>query len=787
MDAAILRLLYAEIGIAIDSSPSSQLQRELEVTARETSTLETATVQEEANPKEAILNAETQDKDARNFARNSSILAIANEKNAVTTSNTVNAPKKASMSTASAKTSVLKAGESKPLDRKDYIARMLAAKTGKPIASTSPSTAMKSSAVANVDSGSQMPISGAAVLPSNSAAKFVAPAIDEPMQDKPSIVLPQSHSDDRDIDAKRKAQTDLARQKMEALKSQRQTMKVTGSTESANHDQIARPATNAQPLTVAPVTIPPQPVPSRQGSYFSPVSQKAPFSIPGLFMKSASMDSVKPLEIGQTQHSATVVQGQQERSAPAPSLDQATEVDQAPSAAPIDSPVADPKKKAVIVDPAAPAITHRKRQKAADFLDPPITRIKRPLGQQEDSSIIIDVSDEDIASSSDSDSMDMDIADDQEPASKNARVDDFGNSQRKSIRDLPPLSDFPSRKRAPAITPPSAPTPSQAKDSKGLKTKEMEIERMNRKIAELEQRISAKKTTSRAVTPGSSGNTTVSPAPNDISQDDEAVYEVKEAPEAADRDGEGGRTRRSSLSTTDHVDTVTAERKLLEVERAKASVERSLAAEVARASNERLPQQETVHTAQAQEHPTLQEDLQRANASKNARQHTTKQEQTHGERDHQAHDEAISLPTKTDLHFRHLEKQDLHKVQQSSDREEEQGEIPEEQRHARRLAIETGLPMLDATVEKTKQKLESMRKEIADLEREVQKGIDGRKALVEELKSLSQVTESPRAPHEGHQSDKDGHVEQISGKTESQGKYLQIMRLRRIRRRASND
>jgi len=770
MDPTFLSMLYAEVGITIDSSPSSQLQRELEVNARGALVLDATIVDNKAQPKGAQFDAMTQDKDANNLTKTPLVVLSEKEKDSVTSPPKTIEPKKASITTSSAKAPGAKAVEAKPMDRKEYIARMLAAKAGKPVASTISSMPLKPSAVAASEPVSQPPTSNAAVVPITSTATPAALAIDQPAQDESSIGISQSHKDNQNIDAKRKAQTDLARQKMEALKATRETAKAISSSEPGNQICAISSANAMGPPIVAPMMIPQPPTPSRQGSYSSLVSQKAPFNIPGLFMTSTPLDPVKPLESGLNQSSTASAQGQQEHSLPAAALHQAPSCSEA---APIREPVAGTGNGAVPIGTAGPALTHRKRQKAADFLDPPSTRVKRPLGQQEHSSVIIDISDEDMADPSDDDSMDVDLADTWMNTSKNFQTNDFGSSKQKSIGDLPPLSDFPSRKKVPPMTPPFVPTPSQAKDPKGLKTKEMEIEVMNRKIAELEQRISAKKTTSRAVTPGSFGNTTVSPAAKDSSRDAEAVSGTSEAPEAAMGYGNDGHTRQSSPPVADTAETAEAKQKLHEVEQAKASVERSLAADLARASDEQRKLEEgTTEIVQNQAQSTPQRELQLVSESEDARLQQVEQQHVESEQRGKAQDKEISRLNEKTLQSREQEKTQLQEAKQTRLQKKEQSKLLEEQRQMRRHALESGLPVLDATVARTKQRLESMKKEVADLEMEVQKGIEGRKALVEELESLSQAAEAPPAPRGQHHPDILNHAEQPFGKAASPGKSL---------------
>ncbi len=767
MDPAFLRTLYTDVGIPIDSSPSSQLQRELEVNARRASAIDPGATNKEAQPEVANLEPSTTSNGASGLTKTSMVVTIEKEKEPVVSLATTAAPKKASTNTPSGKTLGSRTADSKPLDRKEYIARMLAAKAGKPVPSISSSVALKESSVAALGPPVRSPTISAALVSSLSVATPVAPAIDQPPQDDMSMGLPQSLKDNQDIDAKRKAQTELARQKMEALKSRQENAKLISSSEPADQIHVSSSTNTPQPPVAALMMTSQPPASSRQASYLSPASQKAPFSIPGLFM-TAPLNPVKPPKGGSNQSFTASAPGQQERYVPTAALHQTPTVT---DAAPISQPIADAENKAIRIDTAGPALTHRKRQKAADFLDPPSTRTKRPLGQQEDSSVIIDISDEDMADSSDDDSSSVYLTDTRISASKDSETKDIRGDKQKSIGDLPPLSDFPSQKKAPSMTSLTMPTTSQTKDSKGLRSKEMEIELMNRKIAELEQRISTKKTTSRAITPKNFGDTTASPTPKDPSRDVEALSEATEVLEAAIGHENDGYTRQLSLPTADNADTVEAEKRLHEVERAKASVERSLAADLAQASNEQQMQpKEILQRTQDHAQPTVQGESQPVDESGDVRQQQVEQQQVEIQRHGGIQDDLTSRLVQEDSQSREQAETQPHQAERTSLQAKEQPELLEEQRQERKRALESGLPVLDMTVEKTRQKLESMRKEIADLEMQVQKGMEGRKALVEELKGLSQAPDAPPDVHELHRPNILNHAEQSSGKTESQGK-----------------
>ncbi len=667
-------------------------------------------------------------------------------------------PSKSSTLNPLGKASGIKAGETKILDRKEYIARMLAAKAGKPAASATTPVSPKTSII--TDSGAS------AQVRSSDAAAAIVPAT---MQQAPSELVdtaPGTQKEDSDVEAKRKAQTDLARQKIEALKLR----------ESIQHQ--ARPATSSDairhsqqtpakgvPNIPAESSIPTsRPLPSRQSSYFSPASQKPPFSIPGLFMTSDAPEPVNPSQplaneafavSPQRVANATFSLSQQDLrphaavSAQSPTIDTTSRMPKKPFDQNSDLP-------ATI---AKTTPSGRKRQKASDFIDPPSTRVKRPLGQQEDTSVIIDISDDEVSNQTSGDeSSGMDTAGHRDSLSRKSEVLIPGNGKEKAIKILPPLTDFPPRKKPAAITPPAAQTSGQSGDLKGLKSKEMEIEVMNRKIAELEQRIAtkAKQTTSRTHSPGTSSRLTVSPSPG------EASHQINGAPnvslsvsDSCKGDVAGVENQESfiALAEGDHSAAavqLNAEQQLEEVELAKAEAERSLAAEISQASvaDQSLAREERVQTPQADEDSNLWEREQRLKDEEQKRFQVEEQRRLEEIQSLQARDEETKKfrQQEVDRHLQEQEKRRAQEARQELLQAQERQRSLDDQRQARKSEIESGLPLLDAEVERTRKRLESLRQEMAGLETELQQGLQGRRSLIEELNNLLRSREPPPGP-----------------------------------------
>lgn len=256
MDPNVLKTLYNEVGIPMDSSPSSQLQRELEVNARATSVPNLTNKDDHDQSRKAEPGATSRHKKVSSPIKSPLNTVKAKEKEPVASSAL---PKTAPMHTPTARPSGgFKPTDTKPLDRKEYIARMLAAKAAKPAASTTSSEQPKMPEIAVSEPSSQAPISSPAMGTSSLPATAPgAQGAEQLQQDDSSIRLPNVYKDNQNIDLKRKAQTELARQKIEALKSQRETARATNSLDSANETRGPLPTDSPGPSSVANTSIAP--------------------------------------------------------------------------------------------------------------------------------------------------------------------------------------------------------------------------------------------------------------------------------------------------------------------------------------------------------------------------------------------------------------------------------------------------------------------------------------------------------------------------------------------------
>lgn len=639
-----------------------------------------------------------------------------------------------------------KPGDTKVLDRKEYIARMLAAKAGKPVASLS-ATSVLSKAPKEILSQSNTTLPPPkAVPPTHTVSTPPEVPISTPAQIEP-------YHESLDLEAKRKAQTALARQKIEALKSQRkssQNLQTAASdemkpqTESSSLEAHDAPTSESSEEPFEPELT--APVRSKQGSYFAPVAQTPAFNIPGLFMVSDALGpQTSPSRIGSGELSSPTEQG---KASLAPSLPDkpVPQVEQVP-----------PKVSAAIAGntvqkhpSASIASGSRKRQKAADFIDSPSSRAKKSLGQQEEASVIIDISEDEDSDDADEDT-DTQMINEGRSMSRQPMVITGDNGKQKAIRDLPPLTDFPSRRKAVhdfgISTTPIAQTPGKIQEPKQLKTKELEIDIMNRKIAELEQRIKAKQVASRTQSPGLPSHSTSSTS---LWASTEATPEIDTAQKITHHVNQAGSpvteqpaTQQSSLTIAQPPDSATEEQLLVEKEKQ----EHDLATVEA----------EQLHAAEAFAGvPDEQIEVNDEGTSRQERKEgsSQKQEQVCLQQEGPTRvDEAKAQQLRDGDEFQRAQQEDranhrredsvrqLDKMRHQQTWEEQQRKL-HEGRRSRKAELESGLPMLDAEMETSRLKLQTLRKQAEELELEMQKGIQGRQALVEELASLSQVAET---------------------------------------------
>lgn len=348
----------------------------------------------------------------------------------------------------------------KPMERKELIAQMLAAKAAKaaeaPVSNATPKEA-------------QSPVSGA-----------ITPSTDS-----------QSKTNAFPVREKNKAQTELARQRIEELKRQAMLKKQQQAQLSSQSDDSA---TRDHPII--PTSAVQHPLPVRP-----PVPQSSPPSvIPGLFMTASQPQSDAPSTGGITVDSTPVTRANQ-----------------------------------------------RKRPRASDFDEPEAAlekKISHPPSRPESAEkLIIDISeDESLYGDDEGEDMDIDSSPEEEPSPGET-------------------SERPSLQKCDSDTGASTSTPQGTTLGTGpdhLRQRDLEIQAMRRKIAELEQKQRAKLAASRTQSPR---NLEDSAAPSSAAQSSVADAEVAEAstapssvPKVAPAASTTALADRPNLTSNDSVD-----------------------------------------------------------------------------------------------------------------------------------------------------------------------------------------------------------------------------------------
>lgn len=518
-----------------------------------------------------------------------------------------------------------------------------------------------------------------------------------------SHILPLTPSNsEAKPDSKKSAQTELARQKMEALKARESHTK--DENRHATPPSQETPAiSNTSQSTVVQSGLP-KGAPSmhiaenKTSSLPSTSTSNIAFNIPGLFMEPIAQELIVLKNQATDLNPRTVpqVNGQ-----PIVDVQNSTQ-----------STTAKMLKEAPTVSVASGALkqqtippTHRKRQKAADFIDSPSVRIRKSLGHAEDTSVIIEVSEDEKDENSGDDlemdvDMDIDIEENARPTTPQQQLPSLHSEsgKPKSIKDQPPLSEVPTRKpvtpRMLGRTPPKVLTPKKSKEPQGL---EIEIELMNRKIAEMQQRILAKQNASRAQTPDKLGKI--------VGISTTMQMQIKPSTSSMEEASVPNKAQTNARKSEEDINTTEAAKE------AQAALVAEEAAETAKAV-----QQERILTEQ------------HAQALEQAR-----------------------------LDAERLRAAEAEKIAE------------EERRRSRRTEIEAGIPVLDAEMERATQKLHLLKRQMEELEIEVQKGVDGRRALLEELTGLS----SSILPVNMPQNDLDCNANSLFARTEDlrRGEY----------------
>ncbi|KAL8716331.1 MAG: hypothetical protein Q9220_000236 [cf. Caloplaca sp. 1 TL-2023] len=411
----------------------------------------------------------------------------------------------------------------KTMDRKDYIARLLAAKAGKaPSVANAPKPPVDTTAH-KVPQDSSPGTKNPAVAVSKTIIKPASTqhSLEDSSLSEVSPNLP--YTANAAAEAKKREQTELARRKIEELKERAKVAKeISAANSEASASTVAEHSFPSQHSTAKPSTLilsglidSPSILSTPEGSYFP--LESATFTIPGLFRSSSHS---KPETHEEQSPTKLIGMSPSSLKHPTPNLNNtstpATTSDQPDLTGESFAPPTRRTERSDIVSSAAAVqtgavINPRKRPVAADFIEPVPYKVRRYPATEGDSSVVFEISDDEAAGSEDDDS-DEQMAHDQ--GAKAVSAGDFLTSGTKSSPNISSNQDLPRRSSLGKMEQTSNTvnvnnlgflTPVKAKDSSGLRSKEEEIERMNRKIAEMEQRRKARQVASRAQTPGTPG------------------------------------------------------------------------------------------------------------------------------------------------------------------------------------------------------------------------------------------------------------------------------------------
>ncbi|EAW12754.1 uncharacterized protein ACLA_011810 [Aspergillus clavatus NRRL 1] len=342
----------------------------------------------------------------------------------------------------------LSTSAAKPLERKEVIARMLAAKAAKASVTSSTPRSESMKEVSPSESPTSTPVEKAAAV----SSERETPTLEKEVR----------------VREKNKAQTELARQRIEQLRKQG----LMRSQQKIQSDPIPleepRSSNGASPTPVSQASNAPQiqhPLPDRPPEPDTSASSR----IPGLFMTES------------------------------------------------EPPVA--RVRGLVVDSTPqPHVNQRKRPRASDF-DEPTLMPKRPQNSSEDR-LIIDISDDEFYGDDEIDDMDIDPS-----GNTPGEVDSTGPEG--SVRAFPASIDFiPQRPVTSNQTISMSATPQSIRnhDQVDLRKRDLEIQAMHRRIAELEQRKKAKLVASRTESPRPSDLVVPSPGANSAPTDHETRH-----------------------------------------------------------------------------------------------------------------------------------------------------------------------------------------------------------------------------------------------------------------------
>ena len=580
----------------------------------------------------------------------------------------------------------------KTLDRKVLIAQKLAAKNVRSASSPSIPAATSEPKAGPPHSANE----GSPLLKQSAPDTMSLPLRVDISPSVPSQPFVEAQSE---LEAKRKTNAELARQKMEALKqkvvsndglpkpaqsslqgevqdkAQTETLSNEGGDETRSRSDFDVTAPKPTKIGAEPAQLRTNAtdVP-RKESYFSPVSQKPMFAIPGLFSMPERSAVESPHHMD---HATETVESQPLQEAVPEAALTKPQMQQTSSSSPLDHSNASAE-----TAPLGPRI----RQKATDFIESP-PRPKRPLTQQ-DTGVVIDISDEESVSSGEIEYSKDDGPEDEEGLKQRrnnaAEIIDHrsdnsanaSNDSRSSRVSVFAMAD-------PSVT---ETTTIKPQELKGYQTKVMEIESMNRKIAELEANIKARKAkqaASSAQSPRSSSLVTALQTPMDVSSIDVDMPTGRQEKPFVGSDKGISSSKEAEISDGLAANTMDGEPESQDLSDKKAHEEEG---------NNLHPSMKSVTSEEGEIFDQL--------------------------------GSAASPPYSAAPFERG---------------QSEEPESLEAQQQARRAEIESGLPMLEKEIDQTRNRLKMLKQQEAELEVELRKGMQGRQILLDELRRLSQT------------------------------------------------
>jgi hypothetical protein len=526
VDVLLLRELYQDLGISIPENtspktardPSSQLTNKALSRNRSTSVtdnLSTALEAESQVPAAAQSSGTdltptvlpqskpTSDLSREQHPPGQGVSDLQQE--SVNTSGTISpsqAPKPTSF--CPGKFSSVPSAKDRALERKDYIAQMLAAKVRKGIIAK----ASKPAETIKLDLNSESEQNTAPTVLQSSATKLI---MSDLKQDQMSIQA--------ELEAKKKASTELARRKMEVLMTR--AHEAHGHSAANPMPESPRSSQEAQVRPASRSSLPTQTVNTNQfveagpvsptyqytpeTPFFAPLEQQKPMAgLPGLSLSypPCSTPNTDPLSVALPKDIVTNEQ---------PSSKMKSQSASAPDKNRVSAPMTTTLNREPVVshpqlaEERADVFTgSRKRATASDFIDFQSDRTKVRVGPEGPYKLVIgDVSDDE--DEFDEDAMDLDEVTEL-PKSEPPQLEKTINPGTKANRDLPPLSNIPAWSKtgtaSSTSTPPLVPTPGKSSETEDLARAEEQIRKLKQMIAEKEERKKAKLNSSRDESPG---------------------------------------------------------------------------------------------------------------------------------------------------------------------------------------------------------------------------------------------------------------------------------------------